>query len=95
MSGEKVIIEADIERVFKRESERFGWWCLKLKIISHAGFPDRVLLKAPGRIKFVELKRPGKKARALQAHIHKKLKKLGFEVHVIDQVEQIASVVQD
>ncbi len=64
-------------------------------VIAHAGFPDRVLLKHPGQIKFVELKAPKKGPRPLQSFVHKKLRKLGFEVYVINQIEQIASVVQD
>jgi len=36
----------------------------------------------------VEFKAPGKHPTKLQNHIHKKLKDVGFEVHVIDDIDR-------
>jgi len=85
--------ESKIEREFKKQAEHAGWWCLKLKVIGHAGFPDRLLLKEPGRVKFVELKATDKKPRPLQKWVIKNLKKRGFDVYVIDSIEDITRVV--
>jgi len=89
------LLESPIEKAFKKHVETLGWWCLKLKVISHAGFPDRVLMKAPGRIVFVELKATGKKPRPLQVYVMKRLIKLGFEVHVIDSIEAGEKLITD
>ena len=89
------MIESDVEKEFRKQARLNGWWCLKLRVINHAGFPDRLLLKEPGRVKFVELKRPGKTARKLQKYVLNRLEKLGFECHVIDRVENIGPVVTD
>lgn len=87
--------ESAVEKEFRKQAKASGWWPLKLKIISHAGFPDRMLLKHPGRIKFVELKATGKKPRKLQKWVLGKLNELGFECHVIDRIEDITRVIQD
>jgi len=86
--------ESTIEGEFKKQTKHAGWWCLKLKIISHAGFPDRMLLKHPGLVVFVEVKATLKKPRPLQSWVHKKLRKLGFEVYVIDSIEDIAGFIK-
>jgi len=86
--------ESKIEKEFRKQATAAGWWCLKLAIIAHAGFPDRLLLKHPGRVKFAELKATGKDARPLQGYIHRKLRKLGFEVYVINRVEDITRVIE-
>ena len=44
---------------------------------------------------FVELKAPGKKPRALQLARHRLLRRLGFKVYVIDEINQIDSVLEE
>lgn len=80
--------ESTIEKAVINGAKSKGWWCLKLYVLNHAGFPDRLCLASGQRIKFVEFKAPGKKARILQIYVIKKLKRLGFEVHVIDSIEE-------
>ena len=57
--------------------------------------PDRLVLLPSGRMAFVELKAPGKKPRALQLARHRLLRRLGFQVYVIDGIEQIDSVLEE
>ena len=47
-----------------------------------------------GRIAFVELKRPGGKPRPLQVRRAEQLRRLGFQVEVIDRKEQIPEFVE-
>lgn len=86
MANEKLI-----ERNLTNRVKKLGGWCLKFWPISVAGFPDRIVLlsKAKERIYFVELKSTGKKPLPIQEVIHKKLRRLGFRVDVIDGNEQL------
>ena len=56
------------------------------------GVPDRIILLPGGRIAFAELKAPGQKPRPLQLRRKAQLERLGFAVHVIDNMDQIGGV---
>jgi hypothetical protein len=75
--------ESHIERAVCKRAEKLGWWALKFKVIGRAGYPDRMFLRA-GKLIFVEFKAPGKKPRALQNWVFRKLHEAGFAVYVID-----------
>jgi transposase len=47
---------------------------------------------SPGRATFIEFKAPGKKPTPLQAAWHSRLRALGFEVHVIDNVSDFEAI---
>ena len=65
--------------------------CIKLNSTSTVGLPDRlVILK--DKIIFVELKAPGKKPRAIQEVMIKRLKALGCDVRVVDSVNEIKNI---
>ena len=59
------------------------------------GMPDRLVLLPGGRMGFVELKAPGRKPRPLQLVRHRLLRRLGFKVYVIDEINQIDSVLEE
>ena len=59
------------------------------------GMPDRLVLLPGGRMGFVELKASGRKPRALQLARHRLLRRLGFKVYVIDEINQIDSVLEE
>jgi hypothetical protein len=61
-----VTSERDIERYLIGEVERHGG--VALKFTGARGMPDRIVLLPGGRIAFVEVKRPGQRARKLQAY---------------------------
>lgn len=65
-----------------------NWWCLKLNIIAMRGFPDRMLLKKPARVVFIEFKKRGGCPRPNQVFVMAKLQELGFACYVIDDVEE-------
>ena len=58
------------------------------------GMPDRLILLPNGKIAFVEVKRHGEKPRALQEARHEMLRRLGFQVHVLDEVECIPRMIR-
>lgn len=89
------MLEKRIEKKFADTVKKSGGIALKIVSPSFAGIPDRLVLLPGGRMCFVELKSPGKKPRPLQLSRCNKLKKLGFQVYVIDRMEQIDEVMED
>lgn len=59
------------------------------------GLPDRIVLLPGGRMGFVEVKAPGKKARPLQESRHELLRSLGYRVYVLDDPEQIGGIIDE
>ena len=58
------------------------------------GMPDRIVLLPGGRMGFVEVKAPGKVPRPLQEARHRMLRRLGFQVYVLDRAEQIIQILE-
>lgn len=81
--------EKYIEKKLKDEVKRRGGVALKFSSGSEVGFPDRCVLLPGGRCYWVELKTTGEKPRAIQRYRHNQLKRLGFEVFVIDSTNLI------
>jgi hypothetical protein len=59
------------------------------------GMPDRIVLLPNSKVGFVEVKRKGQKPRLLQEARHGMLRRLGFEVFVLDDAEQIGGILHD
>jgi hypothetical protein len=70
---------------------------IALKFVSPGfdGMPDRVVLLPKGKIAFIEVKRKGEKPRQLQASRHGMLRRLGFLVYVLDNIEQIGGILNE
>lgn len=81
--------ETEIEKYLTAQVKKAGGWALKFISPGVSGVPDRIVLLPGGQMFFVELKRPGVKARPLQQAVHRKLEHLGFTVYVIDSLEHI------
>ena len=77
--GEKLL-----EAKLRDKIKKLGGLALKFYCMSFTGMPDRLVLMPGGRVYFVELKSEGKKPSARQKIVIGMLKKLGFEVWVID-----------
>ncbi len=59
------------------------------------GMPDRLILMPGGKTAFVEVKATGCKPRPLQVSRHGMLRRLGFKVFVLDDVQQINDILED
>ena len=70
---------------------------LALKFVSPNlnGVPDRLLLFPEGKLAFCEVKAPGQKPRPLQVHRMEQLRRLGFKVFVVDNVNQIGGIIDE
>ncbi len=84
-------VEAKLVKAVKEE----GGICPKWVAPGFDGMPDRIVLLPNGKMAFVEVKAPGKKARPLQEVRHVMLRSLGYRVYVLDQPEQIGGIIDE
>lgn len=88
----KIESEKLLETKLREGVKKLGGVAIKILSIHINGLPDRLCLLPGGRLFFAEIKTTKKKPEKLQALIHRKLRKLGFEVYVIDNSEQIKEI---
>lgn len=89
------MLEKTIENKLTVAVKRAGGIAVKFVSPSFAGMPDRLILLPDGVIAFAELKAPGMRPRPLQEARHRLLRSLGFQVYVIDSVEQIGGMLHE
>jgi hypothetical protein len=87
------MLEKDIEHYFKHQLERYGAKVWKFVSPGRRGVPDRLILLPGGRVRFAELKAPGKKPRPLQEAVFRSMKALGHEVPVIDSKADVDALI--
>ncbi len=87
--------EKNIEKQLVKAVKAEGGMCPKLVSPGTDGMPDRMVLLPEARIGFVEVKAPGQKPRPLQERRHEQLRELGFQVSVLDDLEQIPEVLRE
>lgn len=85
--------EKSIEMYLKSEIEKLGGKAFKFSSPGNNGVPDRIILLA-GEVRFVELKKPGKHLRPIQAYRKRQFEKLGFQVLVIDSKEKVDEFIE-
>ncbi|EFM10152.1 VRR-NUC domain protein [Paenibacillus curdlanolyticus YK9] len=76
--------ERDIETYLREKVRAAGGKAYKWTSPGNAGVPDRIVMLPGGRVAFVELKAPGKKATPLQVNQQRTISNLGLPVTVID-----------
>jgi len=89
MDAKGTAVKPELERALEERCvakvEALGGVALKLMIPGARGFPDRTVLLPGGRIAFCEFKRlKTGRVSAQQTRWATVLRRLGFEVHVID-----------
>lgn len=87
--------EREIERQFALAVKKRGGICPKFVSPGYDGMPDRLALLPDGKFAFVELKAPGQKSRQLQIARHRLLRKLGFKVYVLDDIDKIGEIIDE
>ena len=89
--------ESRIEEELKKAVAKMGGMCMKFVSPELKGVPDQIVL-LPGRhgkkgyLVFVETKQKGKRPSIHQRDIHKKLRRYGQTVIVVDSVEQLKNI---
>ena len=87
--------EKELECKLAKAVRDSGGLALKFVSPNLNGVPDRLLLFPGGRAAFAEVKAPGQKPRPLQVHRMEQLRKLGFKVFVVDDMEQIGGIIDE
>lgn len=87
--------EKQIEQRLVKAVKAQNGMCPKLVSPGTDGMPDRMVLLPDGKLSFVEVKAPGEKPRPLQIRRHEQLRQLGFRVAVLDDPEQIPSILEE
>lgn len=86
--------EKVIEKKLVTEVKKKGGICPKWVAPGFDGMPDRIVLLPGRKFGFVEVKAPGEKPRPLQVARHKLLSRLGFQVHVLDDISRIGEIIE-
>ena len=90
--------EKTVEQKLVKAVKAAGGICPKWTAPGFDGLPDRIVrivLLPGGRMGFVEVKAPGKKARPLQESRHGLLRSLGYRVYVLDDSGQIGGIIDE
>lgn len=87
--------EKVIEQKLVAEVKKAGGICPKWVAPGFDGVPDRIAMFPGGKIAFVEVKAPGEKPRPLQRARHGLLRKLGFRVYVLGEIEKIGGMIDE
>ena len=87
--------EKIIEQKFRMAVRAAGGVSVKFVSPGLDGMPDRLALLPGGKMAFVEVKAPGKNPRPLQQARHRMLRRLGFQVYVLDDEKQIGGIIDE
>ena len=87
--------EKTVEQKLVSEVKKAGGICPKWVAPGFDGVPDRIAMFPGGKIAFVEVKAPGEKPRPLQEARHELLRRLGFRVYILDEIEKIGGMIDE
>ncbi len=87
-------LESDLETQVINYCTKRGWLCLKLRLVSMIGFPDRTIVTHTGVV-FVELKRAkqGKASEAQKYWLNLLSSKRGCQAALVSTFEQFLELV--
>lgn len=81
------MLESKIEDEGNKAAKAAGWLQRKVAFIGRKGAPDRWYFRGPNaQLRIVEYKQTGEEPDDLQAREIKRLRDMGFDVRVIDNV---------
>ena len=84
-----------LERKLAAAVKQSGGLAAKFVSLGLDGMPDRLILMPRGIAAFVEVKALGRRPRLLQLQRHRLLRRLGFQVFVLDGPDQIGGILRD
>lgn len=88
-------LEIALERRAVAYARTLGIEAIKLNLQGRRGWPDRVFLARGGRPLLVEFKRAGEGLEPAQARVHRRLRRLGYDVHVVDAFTEARALLDD
>lgn len=80
------MLEKEIEKAVCKEARKRGWWERKFSSPGRRAVPDRILGRTHVLL-FIEFKALGETATKAQLHEHDLIRAQGFQVYVIDSIE--------
>ena len=83
------MLEKDVESYFVRRVKEAGGMERKISYVNRRNAVDRLVIFKPGRVFFVELKKPDERPRIGQEREHDRLRAMGCEVWVIASHEEV------
>lgn len=86
--------EKIVEIYLREQIKKLNGIAYKFVSPGNAGVPDRLVLLPNGRTIFVELKAPGKKTSVLQDRQIARIRKLGFQVEILDSVDKVDEFIE-
>lgn len=86
------MLEKDVEAAVVKAVKGLGGIAMKFTSPNRRSVPDRICLLPGGRVVFIECKRPGAKLTDKQAAEIERIRRLGFEVLVVDDVEMVSGI---
>lgn len=89
------MLESKVENYLVRRIEELGLVCVKFVPEQRPGMPDRLVLLKGTRVVWVELKTDGGRLSELQRYRHAELRKLGHEVAVLWNKDQVDEFVDE
>ena len=89
------MIESEIESKMRKAVKDRGGLFLKFVSPSSTGAPDRIMVKKPGRVIFVELKKDGEVPTPRQLWMHEQLRKYGLDVRVVIGLREALDLVEE
>lgn len=89
------MLEKKVEAHLVKKTKAAGGERRKIKFLDRNGAPDDLLLFPQGELYWVETKRPGKGAEAHQLREHKRMRKMGQHVLVLDTIESVDEFFED
>jgi len=82
------MLEKTVEAALVKRVKELGGIAYKWTSPGRTGVPDRIVMLPGKGIVFVELKRPGGQATVRQLREHETIRGFGFEVRIIDSLEE-------
>ena len=84
--------EKEVEKLLVDRTKARGGLALKFVSPGFDGVPDRLVLLPKAKLGFVEVKATGKTPRPLQIKRMQVLRKLGFKVFALDNIDEVEVV---
>ena len=85
--------EAQVEEALRIAVKERDGFCFKMT--GYRGIPDRLILLPNGKAGFCEVKKQGIEPRLSQLAMHHSLRKRGYKVFVLDNVELVDTILED
>lgn len=88
------MLETPFQKKVTAALKKAGWEIIRLRATDRAGWPDLLALKGLGKMLWLEVKRPDGKGKVseLQKRKMRWLRENGFEVRVVENLEQLKTI---